>query len=345
MNTFFRQFFIFLKRTLCKPIYCILLLLIPAIAIGVKALPQKAVSTNIKTGIYTYDQDEYTSQIVKQLTANETGFIFVACTSEQELMELVASGELDCGYVLPADFSEAFVADINNSHMNVYTSPATLFVTISNEIVFHQLLQVYAVPIVTNYFSSVSEFQDALPIDYATYIPDIYEDYMTNNSVFTIVTNSTGDYQNDTEQISMFPLYKFVGLLIFIAALFGLMNALKDEDQNIYLRLNKRNRLKFYILNIISNLLPAACIGYLTLLIYGTDKSPAALALHMLVYIIICLLFTLLYRIIFRTYRFYIAALPILLACTLVLSPIFIDLTGFLPVLKFISKLFAPTYF
>lgn len=345
MSTLFRQFLILIKRTFYKPVYGIVLTLIPLTAIFVKSLPKQEVSTDIRSGICVEDQNIHTKALLELLCADDTGFLFIVFDSPDAVRDAVASGEIDCGYYLPAGFSETYPNDRENTRIQVYISPSTMFSDVTMEILFDNLLKVFAVPIVSHYFSADPELSDYLMPEYDEAITSIYREYMTDNSVFHIVTNGTGTGKHEEKKLSLFPLYPFIGLLIFTSALLGLLNTLKDEDNHVYSGLTKKSRFRFCIMNIISSLIPTACIGYITLLIYGTEYTPSALALHMLVYIIICLFFTLAYRLLFSSYRRYLAALPVLLTCTILLSPVFIDLTQFLPVLKLISYFFAPTYF
>jgi hypothetical protein len=340
-----RQFFILLKRILCKPVNILLILVIPFLAVLVAALPKGETETNVVTGIYTDDTDMQLSNIINQLSANDSGFIFEEISSLEELKDKVISGYYDSGYYIPQGFTDTFKTDTVNSRMDVYVSPSSMFTTVTSEMIYNQLLRTYSPDIIINYAKTNDYISSSYNNAYDSYIDKMYDEYISSPNIFKLESNDTGDYNVKAAGINTFPLYKLTGFIIFLSALLGMMIYLKDNEKGVYARLSRKKKIKFCAMNIIANMTPVILMAFVTLLIYGTSMSPVMLALHLLFYMVICIVWVIIYRAVFRSYRVYVSGIPITIICTLILSPVFIDMTKYLWVLKFVSYIFPTTYF
>ncbi|MGN0394591.1 MAG: hypothetical protein ACI4EF_04455 [Coprococcus sp.] len=339
MFSYIRALKIFIKRALCKPFTIILMLLIPLSAILFRILPEKEMTSTVETGIYIETADQYTEALTDILEEEQDGFIFVICDSKDELTDKVASGIFDCGFILPEDYTEIFINGNTSSKIAMYTSPASMFQYVSMEKLYSSMLKIYA-PVMTSRF-----IESAYGDSYESYIKEHFNEYINNNSVFTI--NVTGSYKlSDSKQkLNSFPVYEVSGLLIFICGLFGVLQFLRDENKHAYDRLPAGKRFIYCGINIAANIIPAATISYITLIIYGYSANAFKLFIHISIYLFICLLYSLVYRLIFRKYVVYQAALPFIIALSLLLTPTFIDIAEYIPALKMLSMLFAPYFF
>jgi hypothetical protein len=311
----------------------------------VTVLPQHETETNVITGIYSDDTDSQMNDIIISLSANESGFTFEHTNSLAELKNKVASGYYDSGYYIPEGFTETFKNDTSNSRMDVYISPSSMFTTVTSEMIYNQLLRTYSPDIITKYMNTNDYTADVYDSSYDSYLKNIYNEYITSPNIFKLDTNYTGDYAAVSTGINTFPLYKLTGFIIFLSALLGMMIYLRDNEKGVYARLTKRKRLKFCIMNVIANMFPVVLIAFVTLIIYGTDMSPLRLICHLIIYMIICILWVFIYRFLFRSYKVYVSGIPVTIICTLILSPVFIDMTKYMWVLKFVSYIFPTTYF
>ena len=339
------KYLIYVKRTLKKPAYICLLLLLPLIAAFIYMLPDDSMSTNIYTGYINYDTGEDAARLNELLEASAYGFVFVSYDNTDDLYADVASKKLDCAYIIPEDFSENFTFDIKNSHIQVICSPATDYEKISMEVIYNDIISIYAPDIVKAYYQENDEAGSLYDETQADFIDEYYDALMAGDSLFTITTNSSDTYNGRSVDSDTFPFYGFTGIIIFIACMLGLNNYLKDDYEHIYDRVRSSKRLGICLMNILASALPAGIISWIALVIYNNGASALSLLLHIFIYIIICTVFCMIYRFIFRNYRIFSGAMAMLIICTLVFSPIFVDLSAYLPVIKYISYIFPATYF
>lgn len=339
MISYIRALGILIKRALCKPFTAILVLLIPLSAILIQLIPQNDMSTTIETGIYIENPDSYTDALTDKLTKEKEGFVFVICESKEELINKVSSGILDCGFALPDGYADTFINGKTKDKLTMYTSPSSMFQYIAMEKLYGCMLEIYAPQMTTQFISE--NFGEA----YDDYITERFEKYLNDNSVFTISVTGNQHFTASKQRLNTFPIYELTGLLIFICSLFGVLNYLRDESRHSYDSLSNEKKHIYCIINIAAEVLPAAIIGYITLMIYNSSINAFKLLLHMLLYMLICILYSLLYRLLFRKYTVYQAVLPIIITLALLLTPTFINVTEYIPALKYLSMLFAPYFF
>lgn len=339
MASYIRAFAIFIKRALCKPFAVILILLIPLSAVLVNFIPQKDMSTTIKAGIYIEKADSYTNDLTYMLTEKEAGFVFVICENRKELTDKISAGQFDCGFVLPDGYGNSFVNHNTDNKLIMYTSPSSMFQHIAMEKLYGCMLEIYAPQLINSFIS------ENYGGSYDNYIDELFEKYMNDNSVFTIKVTGNQNFSASKQELNTFPVYELAGLLMFACALLGVLNYMKDESCHSYDGLPKEKRFIYCIINIAADLVPAAITCYITLIIYNSSADAVKLLLRLILYMGICILYSIIYRLVFRKYAVYQAALPIIIALALLLTPTFTDITEYIPALKYISVLFAPCTF
>lgn len=344
-----RQYLILLKRGSKKIINLLFMISIPLVALYVKSLPAAEKGTVFICGYYMEDDSPYLDSVSNVLTEYQSKyqscFLFESCSSVTELKEQVASGKYDCGYVFETGFADAFVSDTKNSHILLYTTPSSMYPTIFSEIIFDKVLSAFSPAIASHYLETNAYTGMFYSEDYADYLKQQYDDYMNSDSVFKLSVNQPGTYQGEPGTIDLFPVHEITGFILFLSALIGLLAFLKDTEQGVYARLSATKRLTFCILNILANMTPAFISGFITLLLYEGTGQVFLFSIKMLGYISLCILFCLVCLLLFRQYKRFVSALPVIVISCLIFSPIFIDLQQYAPILKYIAYLFPTTFF
>lgn len=320
---FLRQLYILIKRILHKPVMDIIILIIPAIICIVNFLPEYQQSTEIKSGIYIESPDSYTNQLSSILQNDSTGFTFRSFDGEQELKDAVASNEIDSGYVFPSGLSNGIISGSSDGMITVYTSPSSAFMEVSSEAVYAALLKIYA-PDMTTHMLKGTYFPEGADIsapDTKEYISSHYSKYIDNNSIFSINTSLSGEFEStDSIQPRNFPVDILVYITIFICSLMGLQCYMKDMEDGVYAALSKTGRLSFCTKNIAAGIIPAAIIDIISLTIYmGSNITVYDLA-GVLIVSAISFVICILLKYVFRNYKIITISMPFIIICMLLLS-------------------------
>ncbi len=313
-----RRYLILLKRVITKYINIILMISIPLTAFIVSRMPEEKTSVDIVCGFYFEENSTGSENVSKMLLKSDSGFVFEKCDSEEELENGVAAGVYECGYYFGEGFEEAFITDNRSCQVLLYTSPSTTFDAVTSEIVYDKLLNAYSPNIAAYYLKTNPSTTDLYSDEYYSYIKENYDDYMNSDKIFKITANSTGTYSETASEINMFPVRKFMELIILFSALFGMLAFLRDNDNGVYNRLSKEGRFSFRILNILSNMTPMVISGYITLIVYEHTTNYLIYAGNMLIYILICLVLSTCLGYIFRHYKNMLSAMPVIMICALI---------------------------
>lgn len=326
---YIRQTMLLIKRILCRPAMLVVLMLIPVSLIILSLLPDRTRNTEIVSGIYIQTPDSYTDAFSDYLLSTSTGFVFHIYGSENAMKDAVASGDIDAGYLLPDDISSRIISGDNRDCITVFTTPATSFQAVTAESVYAALLRAYApamsVHMLESRYLPGGQTVDTEDID--SYIDVHFNSYIDEKDIFTIQSSLADSDSNavsrtDSQDISPnnLPVETLIYMTIFICALLGLQNYLKDLDDGVYSILSPYARASFCTKNIAAGIIPAAILNYISLLIYSGFSEPLYYLLCVAGVTLSSLLLCLVFRLIFRHLRAYSTALPFIIICTLLLS-------------------------
>lgn len=343
LTYYLRAFILLSKRALCKPFAIMCLCAMPIISIIFNLIPDKALSTNIKIGIFFEEPGIYDELIMSELSGMEEGLSFVLCDNADYLIDNVTNKTFDCGFIMPNNYSDIFIRSNTTDKISIYTSSSSSFSAIAKEKLYANLLKVCAPLVIMDYMEQ-SEYFDGL--DYSDKaIEQYYERYLNDEYVFTIKTSGNNRNHTAYSSLNTFPVYELIGLLIFVCSLLGVLNYYRDEAHHAFDSISRNKRLVFCIINIAAGAIPSAIIGYISLIIYDSTLNPIRLLIHILLYSIICIIYGLIYKIITRKPSVYQAALPVIIVASLLFTPSLIDITDHIGRLKYVSMLFAPYFF
>lgn len=298
------------------------LMIVPAALFIICLLPEKKQTTEIISGICFEETDTHTDIMEAYLTDNSTGFEFRIYDDSSIMQNDVASGKIDSGYMIPYNFTETFIKETDNPVV-IYTTPGSSFVSVTSESVYAAILMAYASDI------SADTITRKYPVGSATgyshedidnYINEHFMGYMADKDIFTIKTSLSGKYIATNEIVpNNFPVHGLVYIIIFICALLGLQNYLKDLRDGVYAMLPSGGRNTFCIKNIAAGIIPAAILSLVSLSIYDGLRQLGQTLICICLACIICFILTSILRIVFRSYKVFSIALPFIIICTLLL--------------------------
>lgn len=315
------QINILIKRILCRPAMIAVLLLIPMALLTVHILPEKKQSTEIVSGIFIEAPDDYTDTFTGYLYNTTTGFTFQPYDSLSDMKDDVASGKLDAGYSFPADFSKAMIHMDKNVKVDVYTTAGSSFESVTCESVYAALLYAYATDMSVNMLEDryISDTTGTDIEDRAgRFIRERFNGYIENDDVFSINGGLSGKYTSPDKIVpNNFPAELLIYMTIFICALLGTQNYLKDLDSGVYSILPGHRKLSFCIKNIAAGIIPAAIMSFISLIIYMSSAGILYILVHIAVVSVISLAASMLAGMILRRYKVFTIAMPFVIICTL----------------------------
>lgn len=350
MKKFFTWFILLTKRQLKNPFVIGVLLIIPLICLGINIfseLTDEDGSYNI--GIYNAGSCDFSNELCDSLYAYTHNYRFIPYDDADSLYKDITSKKLLCGYIFPENLGDKIKEnDISDSIISIKQADATIQASI-NEIVFSHLIKIQGRSIIQNYVSSMPEFLN-IDTDYIDRLTKYYENYLQSDVTFHMIYNSYG--VGKTQAISpgekttvVFPIRGIFSILVYLSGMFGGILYMRDRENGIFSTVSVSYRR---ILPAIYAFIPSSLFGIIALISMKLLRI-FTLAFNeiivMLLYVMIVTFFTMLMVKITKKNTVFASLLPVILLCSLILCPVFIDASKYIPALKFVQKIFMPYYY
>lgn len=332
---------LYMKRILKKPVYLILLLLFPALAVFFSYTDSQENRLNI--ALYTQADSGFTYDLVQNILSRKSVCHFYLSPSEERLYQDVLTGHAECGYLFPDDLSDRLDQGKKTNLVDLVISSSTTMSKITNEIVYSELFELYSLHILESYLlndSLLSEYESPDPSE----MEALYRKYLTNDSTFAFdIENSYDDYSSVKKGLTVHIFVGMTGILILLGGISGLLQYTEDEEKKRHDHVPFSFRKYLACIEIFSPLLLFIVTGALCLLITGYFSQPSHLVNYLL-YAVLSFLLCLFFYPLRRKRTIFLTVLPLYLLGCLVLTPIFMDVTTYLPDLSWISRFFITDY-
>lgn len=340
--------FILTKRTLKSPLLLILLFIMPILAIVVNKLPGFDTELAYCAGIYLEGEDKLAVDLRDALTDADGIFKFVEYTDLDQMYEDVRSEKINCGYILPSNFSHrTSISDIREC-ITVIKPPNSNIQPAVNEFVYAALIKLQNAYLLPNFVESTGLFEE-LTTEQIDSLLAYYNTYADSDRTFKVIFQSYGvagiTEQKGSTQAVTFPLRGILAIMVFLAGIFGAATFMMDREKGIFDTLSIKYRI---ICQVVYIFIPAFLFGVcalLTLGLSGTFTVPLIEIGAMLLLIFLVTLFGqgLIYAT--RNSKICIACIPGMLIGSLIFCPVFLHASSYVPAAKFIEKLFVPFYY
>lgn len=272
-------------------------------------------------GIYIEsDADDTVCRTAARLlsyTKADTQFRFRTCSSKEELKNAVSLGELDCGVIFPANLKKTFesFAESSGSAAVLIVSESSLLSDVYSQLIISELFYEYA-PYVTE--SSLAASGVEASVDE---LREIYLRYFETESPFEFdIIRVDSEKQKAADSLNL--CIMLIGVLIYSA-----MTATVKHTDSIALRLERGKYFSHVLLpELISRALLysfAAAAGFAAAALSTQNTESLKLIVPLMIY-------ALLVSVCSFIIRSHIIIFPFTLLSSLIICPIFVDISAFL---------------
>ena len=331
------------KRHLRKISFCIILLMIPIFTILVTYFT-KSEKSSIDIGIYNKGDDALSNSMEDYLTSLDGMVNFIPLESEDELTEDIKKRKLDCGYILPADFTKRLEDNVRLGAIRAIRSPGSSMASVADEFVITAFLNTYSYDILKNYTINTGDFSELDSDEISQELLALYQKYLISDETFRFTyENSSNEYIDDIELIPALVTHSVIGinaLFIMIAGLAGALITYKDKKSGIFTIFSSKDQAVFGFFDVFAPILLASTVTLISLTVtFGIDTLPMTF-LRLIAYMMLVAGFSYLVQTVVKSSVIFASFMPILIIGSLVFSPVFFDLSVLLPklsVLKYLS--------
>lgn len=346
-----------LKRLWKNRVFIALLILFPICLFLLSQSFQKEEDSRIPVGIYFSAEDTLTETLCKKLLSlDDSLFVFSQAASEEDLIRGVQNNSFECGYL----FAKPLQAELDKSHLKnlitVYVSETTTCTGIVNELVYANLFEEYSLSLLQETladaghlpFHKEEDAESSLPPVTKEKIEQAYREHLNDGSTFRIdvqfVTDSEPAPVTGTTVATLPLLRGLTSVFLLLCGFLALLTVYHDNKNGFYTRLYGNLRIICPLLTMGTYLLPAGLICLLGLSLAGCVSSVGTELLALGIYLLALFLFYSVLGALIRNHTVLCAAFPMILLCTLIFTPVIVDLSAFFPWIKAV-RLALPTYY
>ncbi len=334
------------KRLLCKPFFILSLLLIPLLVLFLQgslrsgdAILQVALCTE------SSDPSALESTLLTKMTkASNSTLHFYICDSLSELQDDLDNNRAICGYLFPSHLEQKLEEHAwkNTAIITAYHQASATEARLLDEFVYRMIYEELAYDIVEQH---IYEKKKEKPTDR---LRTLYKQYQQNYTFIRFEYADGSDNQILNQQNSnylLLPVRGISSVLILLAAMTGTIFWYEDHDRKIFLWLPQtyKNMVPF-LYSLIPAILAGIC-GIITIIMTGYARQILQEGICMSLFLLAISAYSMLLRELLPDANSYLSAIPLSAVFSLLLCPVFADLTTALPLLKPLRMLTPVSYY
>ena len=339
------------KRVLSSPLMVVLLIAMPVAGFTIYNLPAASGDGKPRAVLYVEDEDEMAKGTVEQLIMSDGTISYYRADSQNTLYQDISSGKADFGYIIREDLSGRLDRKSYDEAIVMVAKEQSYLTAISNEIVFKEMFRKYSARIAENYIVNLETktvdkdvLKGALRDKIERYSMDAGISYFRFEMLDPESSNAGGIDTTSLENVSVsYPVRGVLGVLVMVAALCGAVFYSSDRGKGVFQALSSENIPLLAVIYVFVPTFLFAVSAEAALALTGIGAFPYEMW-KMFLYVLLLTAMAVILGLIVKNASFLAGVIPVLTVASLVFCPVFINLTGVVPVIRYICWL-LPVYY
>ncbi|MBP5555489.1 MAG: hypothetical protein J6X94_11555 [Lachnospiraceae bacterium] len=345
MSVYLSRFLMFLKARLKSPFTYIWMILI---AFSLYLVSESVIPLSEPSEVLILNEaGEYGERIFELLeVSSEHGgaYVYTEADDEESLRAMVRKGRAACGFIFPEDMEEK-IASGDTRHMIVMiTSTFSAKGPAVRESVFAALYRVMNEDVIDAALESL--FED--PGLVRDYVRDRYEYYVGSDEVFGLeyeVAETAPDASTDFLRDSSDPIRGTAAVLIFILGLYSASSYFGKAGRFFKALGRKEKAISLFLYEISSIIIPAVCGLVMIRILHPGDVPLFRDLLVYVVFVLFSCIWSGVFVSFFKRSEKYLPAVSVLMFVCFAICPVFFDIAGYFPVIRYITSLLPPAFY
>lgn len=335
-----------IKRQLKSPAVVGFLVGMPVVCLLVTAISSMQEDGVPRVGLVTVGTDETAYKTVERLTSGNYAVLFYEAPSAEILAESILKGETAHGYIFSGQLTQKLDDRNLKGSILLLKENSGFLSAMTNEIVFAELFRVYGLNIALNYVAESDLFARVRPAAMDA-VKERYVRYGEGSETFHLDFEMLEDSGNTTELESsgaVFPIRGVLSVLVFMAGLYGGVWWKTEQEEGLFVAIPRKLMRWGRLLYIFVPTFLFAVSAELTLALTHTGNFPLEL-LKMLGYVCLITGFTVVLTWLLPGSKWLLSALPVFALASLIICPVFVNLTTVIPGLRYLCWGLVPYYY
>lgn len=336
-------FVLWCKRLLHKPLIIFTILLIP---LSVLFLRNCHTEKDAVLRVALYSENPTNTELLEQMTSlSNSSIYFYRCDSKNELINDVKRRKANCGYIIPENLDERIRSYIETRKpfLTVVRDRKDTTTKIVDEIILSKNFRAVAFQILENFLrkhpGSEAETEK---------ITEIFDSHCSNELLFQFQYLNGEEntiMQSKDTGILMLPLRGILTALMLLTCMSGYLLYFDDNRQGITQQMTQKQKRLAALYSTAIPGLAAGIFALISIKIAGISGSLTREIPALLCYLFACVGLTQLTGRLCRQLGIYLASLPVIFLLSLLLPPVFIDISQTFPPAGMLGKLLPATWY
>ncbi len=345
MSVYVSRFLLFLKARLKNPFTYVWILLI---AFSLFIVSESVIPSEEPSRVLILNEaGEYGEKIFELLnvTSEHGGaYIYEEAENEESLRSLVRKGQAACGFLFPEDMEERIAAGDTRDMILMITSTFSAKGPAVRESVFAAIYRVMNADIIESAEPLLFEDPDLV----RDYIKDRYDYLVVSDEVFSLeyeIVETAPGKSDAFLKDSSDPIRGTAAVLIFILCLYS-ASSYFGKAGRFFRALGKTGRaVSLFLYELASILIPGLCaLVMIRILKPGDVPLVRELVMYALFLVFSCI-WSGIFVSFFKRSEKYFPAVSVLMFVCFAICPVFFDIAGYFPVIRYITSLFPPAFY
>ena len=338
------------KRQLNNVFFVLILVLIPVSSFVMSRFSGETDEKNNRVALYARDEDETAKNTIEELLLTDSIYEFSLCKDEDELIESVQKGDYQCGYIFDENISDRIInGKYKGNIIAVYRSGSILEKAV-RETFFSVFFKQVARIIALDYIEDSNEFPE-MSEEFLMYFDGTYDLYQNSDITFNINFETMQEQGSfETAKVieakpAAFPLRGIMAVLVMTGALLGLYGWLSDKEKGVFIPMRNDFVTISRALYVFVLVVMLGICAVVSIILCGAGQNAGKETGSMLLYVIVLVFICFVMSYIIRKSTTILSAMPVILIGSIIVCPVFVDISSFVPVFKVVRYFFIPYYY
>lgn len=342
MKKTFYRFFLLNKRLYKKPVFIIILALIPLLMLSFELVAQDSGGL-VRIALTCEDRnDTFSQRITERLISRDGLILFTEAESSVAAIDMVKSGKADAAWIFPSDtlqkaklFSEKHGK--SNYIVEIYQREQSIPLRLSTEVLCNEFFRYCSRSMYINYIhENVSELASLSDDELLGY----YDEFDENTELFDF-TSSESSVSESSKNILLSPLRGLLSVIVLLCGFAATLFFIQDKQSGTFSLIpEEKLPVTGYICQLIA-ILNVGLVMFISLFITDLSVSFFRELLLLLLFCISCSSFCSIIHLFIRNINIFSALLPLFIIISITVCPVFFDFGS----MYFLQLLLPPTHY
>lgn len=306
-----------------------------ALLVGQMRVPD---GENVSVGLYLAE-DPMAEEIAAGLRQRESVFEFIVFETESELQKALETAEIDSGFLFSEQFEEKAEKGRTKGLITFLQTPFSAKGTVAKETVYAAFLERYGEEILLDGRKEIygEERKDLVP-----FLLEKNDEYLKSGEFFRTEVEEISVQETSGQEglTDIYPIQGVMGIFLFVLLWMTFGRRFEGNGRGICLALDRKRRKKFEYLGYLAAATIPSVTGISVIMAAGESRGMVIELFRMLLLVFGGALWVSVVGAWFRSSMALSAWVLAFVVVQVVLCPVFVNLSAYLPTVKYIKYLF-----